>query len=249
MATSLGLFLAFSVAAMSRTEAETILSCDFDSKEVDQLVGFGGASARAPASRGDVAATVRAEPFPTPCLEMTDDWGIGDRAVSFDLLNGVAYPGFGVGGGEIECRFSLYFDNLDEYSVYVCGESPDEKFLTLAFTSDGSIRARDLNDTEDVLIGSYDTEAILPFRIKFHAQYAGSGMLRAWSMDLFIADEAVIGTRSLGANRVPGIEAIYFALGDDTDSEGTFYLDDLMVTSLVRTPVARATWGGVKARR
>ena len=233
---TVGLLALLSAAA----EAETILDCTFDSKEVDQSIGEGGAAAGEPVSLGGVPATVRSQPFPTPCLEMTEDWGFGARAVRFEFLNGSEVQDSGV-----TFDFSLYFQDFNGFSVYVRERSFSAvSFLNLTFTSDGSILFQDLNDPENRVIGTYTTGEILPFVLTFTITWAGGGNFRA-KVSVSIGGEAVIVDENLGIIPV-GVGAVLFGLDHDEDSEGTFFLDGLRATTF-GTPVLPTTWGSVKA--
>lgn len=233
---ALGALLLAPGVAAARGDATTILDCNFDSKPVDQVIDIGGPSLGEPISLGELPATVRATPFPTPCLEMTEDWGFGARHVRFEFLDGVA-----IATGVLDVSLDLQFAGLNGFTAYLRERgSSSVSFLNLTFSSDGAIMVGDLNSSGARPVGTYQTGVALPVRITCD--------LGALTWDLSVNGTLLVDDESLGP--IPeGIGAFLIGLDHDADSEGTFFMDNLKVTATeVPQPVQSESWGGVKAK-
>lgn len=233
---ALGALLLAPAAAAARGAATTILECNFDSKPIDQVIGTGGPSVGEPISLGELPATVRANPFPTPCLDMTEDWGFGSRHVRFEFLDGVA-----IATGVLDVSFDLQFAALNGFTAYLRERgSSAVSFLNITFSSDGFIMIGDLNSSGARPVGNYQAGVVLPVQLTFD--------LGALTWDMSVNGSPLVNDEPLG--RIPeGIGAFLIGLDHDADSEGTFYMDNLKVTATeVPQPVEAESWGGVKAR-
>jgi hypothetical protein len=230
------LALPFLVTPMVALAAETtILDCNFDDKVVGELIGTGGAALHEPVTRDGIPAIVRAQPFASPSLEISEDWGFGARAVRFEFLNDLA-----ITAGMLRMTFDLQFDDLNSFNFYVREKSFSAvSFLDLNFTNDGSINASDLNGLSTSFLGSYTPGTVIPVTLAYN--------LDALTYDLTIGTNTPIVGESLGP--IPqGIGAILIGPGHDADSTGTFHLDNLKVTATqIPEPVTPSTWSRVKS--
>lgn len=214
----------------------TILDCNFDAKTVDAPIGEGGAAAGEPVSRGEVPAFVRAQPFPTPSLELTEDWGFGARAVRFGFLQDAA-----VSSGTLRLSFQLYVPpERNNFAFYVRELNFSAvSFLNLRFSADGELFLQDLNDPGARFLTTYPTGTAIPFEI-------------TWDLDQRTYDVTISGTELLNdepLGPIPtGIGGILLGPDHDEDSAGTIHLDDLKVeASSVPQPVRGTTWSALKS--
>lgn len=232
----ISLFLLFLAAPpFALADETTILDCDFNDKPLDELIGLGGAAAGEPVDRGQIDARVRAQPFATPSLEMVEDWGFGARALRFAFLNDVA-----ISAGMLRITCDLQFDDLNSFNIYVRESSSSAvSFLDLTFTSDGSVIVGDLNGFGTPFTGSYTTGTVIPLSLTYD--------LDALTYDLAIGSNTPIVGESLGP--IPqGIGSVVIGLGHDSDSTGTFHLDNLKVTATqIPDPVTPTTWSRIKS--
>lgn len=213
----------------------TILDCNFDGKAAGQVIGTGGPAVGEPISLNELPAVVRAAPFATPGLEMTEDWGFGARHLRFEFLNGAV-----VDEGTLNIAFRLYFQDLNNFTLYLREASFSAvSFLNLRFDADGVISLDDLDGPGNHAVGGYTTGVPIAFALNFD--------LNAHTYSFTADGVALVQDASIGL--LPqGIGALLIGLDHDGDSAGTFFLDDLLVTATdVTEPVTPTTWGGVKA--
>lgn len=231
----IGLVLMTAGVAEATPGLVTILDCNFDDKTVDAPIGAGGAAVGEPVSLGEVPAIVRGAPLPTPCLELTEDWGFGARAVRFEFEDGVA-----ISSGTLVVRFQLYFPaERNNFTIYVRESSFSAvPFLSLRFNVDGELYLEDLNDGGARFLANYATETPLDFEIRWD--------LDAQSYDFHLDGSPLLDGESLGP--IPtGIGALLFGPDHDGDAAGTFFLDSLTVqATAVPDPVHRTSWGALK---
>ncbi len=215
--------------------APTILDCNFDDKPLDQVIGTGGAAANEPVDLNNLAATVRSTPFPTPSLQMVDDWGSGAKHVRFQFLEDVE-----ITTGIVETKMSVTFDVPDRYSVLFreVGTSTSV-ILNLDFEATGEIYYKDLDTSASTMIGTYTAGTEIPVRIR-HDLDQNECTLR-------VDDVVLLDGESIGS-MTRGIGSILIGLNHDANSLGTMSLDDLVVTATdAPTAVEATSWGRLKS--
>lgn len=222
-------------AAAAALPAPTILSCDFDDKPLDTIIGTGGAEAHEPVDLNNLDATVRALPFSTPSLEMSDTWGSGAKRVRFQFLDDVE-----ITTGMVEIRLQVQFKVLDFYSIFIRETgSSTESILNLEFADDGEIYYRDIDTNLTTHVGTYTAGDEHAITLLYD--------LDANVYSLRINGERLLEDESIGA-MTRGIGAVLVGISHDANSIGLMSMDNLIVTATdAPTPVEAATWGRVKA--
>lgn len=215
---------------------DTVLSCDFDEKPLNQVIGTGGPSVNEPVDLDGIAATVRAAPLATRCLEIADTWGSGFRAVRFEFLDGVE-----VTSGVFEVSMTLQFEVRDFYHISLRPqETSTPRALYLLFTGPGNIYFLDLDTSSSATIGSYSTGVDYELRITMD--------LDARTYDVQLGSELLLHDEGLGDSPV-AIGSLWMEIANDPDSEGTMYVDDVVVSATaVPTAMEPTTWSALKAR-
>jgi hypothetical protein len=222
------------LALPTASAAVTILECDFDSEPIDEILANGGAEAGQPNWLGGIDAYVRATPFPTPSVQVSDHWGSGAKYILFSFLNS-----WTISTGQMSIQADLWFAipgnygiNLREFGGF------SVSFLTLYFTQTGDVRYADLDTTNNPLIGTYAIGQSQVLRIDID--------LDAATYDLSLGSTQLLTGESMGA--LPeGIARILIGHTSDADASGTFYLGDLLVTATeTPSPVEPTSWGRVK---
>lgn len=214
-----------------------ILDCDFDTKAVDQPIGLGGAARGEPTSAGNVDATVRATPLPTPCLELKD---ISSSAgtVRFQFLGDAA-----VSERSVVLDFDIRFATLDTYGIQIReAGSSTQRFLDLDFGPDGTVVLSDEDTFPPVSIGTYQSDHTYHVRIRFDWDALGGAGTYAVRVDgvPIIQDRPFTSTLGVGS--------IAFQHLADGDLTGKFWIDDLVViTDADVTPVSPTSWAAIKA--
>jgi hypothetical protein len=215
--------------------ATTILACDFDAEPLDQVIATGGAAAGQPVDLSDTGATVRATPLPSPSLEISDTWGFGARAVTFDFLDGVE-----ITSGVLTVSMTLQFAQLEDFAIGLREHgSAAVPFLDILFRVTGAVGYFDLDTPPSLTqIGTY--AAGTPYTLTVEID------LDARVYDVRLDSTLLRDDESLGSSS-RGIGWLLTTMEHDVDSTGTFYVDDVVVTATtLPTPVQPTTWGALK---
>ncbi len=197
--------------------ADILLEADFDNQLLDAPVGTGGAAVGEPVSFGaQITAIVRAAPFTTPSLEITDNSSGSAGSVGFELLGSAE-----VTSGVMSINAKLWFDSLDKYFLYVREQgSSSDSFLSMTFGATGSISARDEDTSTGVVIGSYDTGRLFPISLVYDMDANTYDIYLDGSLALENEPHGVVGS---------GVGTVYFGIGYDEDLTGRYYVDDISV--------------------
>lgn len=228
--------LAWTAAAGASAPSTTILSCDFDTKPIDQVIGIGGPAANEPIDLSGTNATVRAAPLPTPSLEVSDTWGFGSRSVIFEFQDHAE-----IVSGVLTISMTLQFAQLENFSIRLREQgSSAVSILDVVFLDNGQIRYMDLDTAALTLIGSYAAGTAYAFQAVID--------MDARTYDLSIGATLLRDDESLGAS-ARGVGRLLVAMEHDVNSTGTFYADDVKVTATtLPTAVGPTSWGALKAR-
>lgn len=212
----------------------TILDCNFDAETLDALAGTGGAEAGQLYSLGGAPALVRSAPFGTSSLEIGDDSSITAEAVRFQFLNN-----WEIDRGVLTISLNLWFHEFEDYNLYIReAQNSAVSFLTVLFTSSGSVRYRDLN-SNTTTVGSYTLGEALPLVLAYD--------LDQMTYDFSLGGAALLTDESLGSFP-QGIGAVLIGAAFDADTDGLVSVDDMLVTATeLPSPVESATWSEVKA--
>ena len=214
------------------TVADTLLSADFAGMTAGQPVGLGGPNLGEPDSNDNCVSTIRDTPFPTTCLEMDDETDFGSGGVHFSFLENAE-----VTSGPVEIAVKLWFAEVDNYSLYV--REPlhaGSAFTNIVFTSDGTVMAGDAAGSAGA-IGTYATGRAIELIIVHDMD---TRTYDVWWDGTLVLDDRAHGV--VGA----GVGGVYIGIGHDSDRDGLFYMDDLLVTTGPLTPAESRTWGAVK---
>lgn len=208
------------MAAVPGVAAE-LLTADFDTEVVDQTVPTGGAAAGQPQSvDSGLGAVVRATPFATPSLELTDQSTTGARTVTFQFLGDEE-----VTTGVVEITVNLWFPAVESFSFLVReADSSAFDFLDMTFADNGGVFISDQAGFATSL-PSYPLGRSVPLIVVYD--------LDAGTYDLSLDGSLVLDDRAHGVVG-RGIGRLLIGVNFDSDTDGTFFLDDLHV---VRDPV------------
>ena len=242
MKSKVQLFLMSFLAIMMVTalaSADTIyLEANFDDKPLDTPIGTGGPTLGEPVSVGPaITAIVRGAPMPTPCLELQDIDDFSAGYARFEFLGSVELT-----TGQVGISAMLWFSALSpgyDFSIYFREQgSSAYSFANVYFLPDGSVAANDANGPSYYL-GTYEINRIYPFGIIFD--------MDAGTYDIWLDGELVLEGETHGiVGR--GVGAVLFGCTHDSDLNGHFYVDDILVANyLPPTASESASWGQVKA--
>lgn len=232
-------------ATPSAAVPAVILFADFDDEPVDQPIGTGGAAAGQPTQVSPgIAAVVRSGPFPTPCLALADS-STGAGSARFEFFDATE-----VTDGTVTITASLRFRQLENFFVYVReAGSLATSHLNLTFYDDGSVWHRDIAGNS-ISAGTYATGPALDLLIRFDIAPDGTG---SYSGDFDIVLDGVPHATDHAFTAPRGIGSVLFGILNDTDLDGSFAVDDVVVTvessttSVDPSPWGPSSWGGIKA--
>ncbi|MHC5113039.1 MAG: hypothetical protein ACYTGP_01265 [Planctomycetota bacterium] len=190
------------------------LEAGFDGKTIGAPIGTGGPLLGEPVSVSSLINTaVRAAPFATPCLEITDNSTCCAGTAVFEFPASAE-----ITTGTITLNTNLWFDGYEQYILYVREQgSAADSFLTLNFTSIPSVHANDA-DGGPGTIGTYAIGRPYPVSVVFD--------MDAGTYDLYldgclaVADEphGVVGS---------GIGSVHLGMAHDPDLDGRYWIDDV----------------------
>jgi hypothetical protein len=231
----LALAWAAAEGAAAASLRDTILFCDFDAKPVDQPIGTGGPALNEPVDVSFAPAIVRDAPLVTPCLAISDTSAIAG-SVLFEFDGRVE-----IVSGTFVASMTLRFAEREDFTVFLREQGgATQSFLNVYFTQAGQIRYTDLDTSAPLLIGTYagGTTYVLHIVIDLDAR----------TYDLMLDADLLLEDEPLG-DSLRGIGRLGVGLSNDPDTNGTLYLDDLVVSAtVVPTAVEPTTWSSLKAR-
>lgn len=222
-------------APVATAGTTVVLDCDFDDKTVDAVIGTGGAAAGEPVDRDGMAATVRAAPLPTPCLEILDAQGSYGPHLRFGLLGDAE-----ITQGTLDISATLQFATVENYDFTLREQGGAAvSFLDILFRSNGTVRCGDFDTPTNPIVGSYTAGTPLALHVVVH--------LDTWTYDFSLGGVALVTGESMGSPS-RGIGTVLVGVANDPGDAGSYFLDDLVVTATdVPSPVTPTTWAGVKA--
>jgi hypothetical protein len=237
-ALGLAALLAGAIAAVPALADEIYLQADFDNKPVGEPIGTGGAAMGEPVSVDPrVTAIVRDTPLPTPCLEIADNHDYAAGVAAFELLGSIELT---TGITAITC--TLWFEQIGdgcEFLIYVREQgSSAHDFASVRFKDSGTVSAFDAEGSLGT-IGAYEAGRQLPLAIVLDMD---AGTYDIWLDDTLLVDDETHGITD------HGVGSVKWGCSGDSDLEGRFYVDDILVSdTFTPAPVTPARWGGVKA--
>lgn len=231
-------FLA-TLAVMPMASAETIyFQADFNDKPLDTPIGTGGPTLGEPVEVGSgITAIVRGAPMPTPCLEIQDNDDYMADGITIDFLENAELV-----TGEVGISAMLWFSALTpgyDFSISVREhDSAAHQFADIDFYSDGRVYAFDANGPYQ-LIGTYEVGRAIAVGIIFD--------MDAGTYDIWLDGQRVLEDETHGiAGR--GVGGVIIGCLHDSDLEGHFFVDDILVANYLPTTESEsAIWGQVKA--
>lgn len=215
-----GLLLAVFAAPLSAYAQNTLLAADFDDKAIDMPIGTGGPAVGEPTYVDPfIEAIVRDEPLPTPCLEISDIDDYYAGKAKFKFLDDVE-----VMSGHLTMTCTLWFEYDPDgagYTIYFRErDSGAFDFLSLSFLGDGAVYCYDSNSNSPQL-ATFDTGRPVPLAVSFDLD---AGTYTIWLDGVGIRWNDSYGTVG------PGIGTVIFGCTHDGNTEGTFYVDDILIT-------------------
>jgi hypothetical protein len=216
---------------------QVYLDATFNHAAIDAPIGTRGALYGEPSwIHENVSAIVRAAPFATPCLEISDTDPVQAGLLGFRMLDNVE-----VRGNTISVALDLWFDEIGpgrEFLVRIATLDYLQKLVELYFRSDGNIQISSQHGPLGTL-GSYEAGRPFPVLIGF-AQDAGTYSI--WlDGDQAVADEPTGVTAG-------GLGVVMIGAEPHSLSASRLWIDRIRVTDGVPdTPAETTTWGAIKA--
>ncbi|MCP3904862.1 MAG: hypothetical protein GY715_14645 [Planctomycetes bacterium] len=197
------------------------LDATFDDKTVNAPIGTGGAAVGEPVWVSSyIDAIVRAAPFDSRCLEISDDSSISAGAARFEFLDGVE-----VTWATLTINVHLWFDGLEHYALYVREQGTSaESFATLKFLPSGQVEAND-KDSYLGMIGTYTVGR--PYTVSLAYDMTDG------TYDIYLDGCLAVENETHGVVG-RGIGRVAIGMGFDTDLDGRFYVDHVSVIQGVR---------------
>lgn len=196
------------------------LQAGFDDKEIGAPIGTGGAEVGEPISVGSqITAIVRAEPMPTPALEIHDNSTTSAGSARFEFLGQQE-----VDTGRLVLFANLWFAAPEDFFIYVREQGgAAQSFTNIRFSSAGDVICSDANGNVGT-IGAYVAGRHFPVMLDFN-------------MNTDVYDVWLDGTRVLAGEGHGivgrGIGAVLFGCTNDADLSGTAFVDDIMAANFV----------------
>jgi hypothetical protein len=231
------LCLLLTIGVIGPAGADTIyLQADFDDKTIDAEIGTGGPEVGEPVFVSySVLATVRGGPFATPCLELQDDDTYASGFARFEFLGNAE-----ITTGLVVLSADLWFHSLSPGFRFMLAiresDGTAEEFATLYFQDDGSVWAWD-EDSYHGTVASYAVGRPVPLMFTYDMD---GGTFDLWLDGQLLLDDEPHGVVGRG------VGSIYFGCLDDSDLEGQFCVDNIVVTDSVPTTALGSTWGQLK---
>ncbi|MEZ5064065.1 MAG: hypothetical protein R3B81_04980 [bacterium] len=230
-------------AAVASATPQTVLSCSFNDKPIDQPIGTGGAEVGEPdfVSAG-FPAVVRLGPFPSPCLELSDN------------IPTIGYVRFGFLGdleattGTATVTAVMRFQQRDSFLLAVEGGDPAIYVAQLSFLDTGDLFYRSAGGLP-MLVGTYSAGTEYEFVVHLDVRPDPAG--------------GTTGTCSVLVNGVPlvtdepfaattGISSVRVACSADANTTGKICMDNLAVdvdegVTSIDPAGDSGSWGRIKA--
>ncbi|MFH1144811.1 MAG: hypothetical protein V1774_09735 [Candidatus Eisenbacteria bacterium] len=211
------------------------LSATFNDKTIDEPIGTNGPAYGEPDWKHDhIAAIVRATPFTTPCLEISNTSPDEGGTIAFSLV------GAPITDGVVAVIVDLWFDEIAEgrsYTLWVRTPDSMHDYLILQFQDDGLIRVNDAVGFG----GNFPYAAGRPFPILIGYDMT-AGTYSLW------LDGAVAFTDRDFSLAAAGIGVVQLATWTGGIPEARLWVDQIRVVDFL-PPVAagETSWGQVKA--
>jgi hypothetical protein len=202
------------IAFASTAQASLLLRSDFNNEPLNTNIATGGAALGEPISV-DISgmAQVVQSSFVTPSLEITDLSTLGANFVTFEFLNSAE-----ITTGKLKVSFSLRFAQLGNYEIGVREQGgAAQDYYDLLFTDTG------FYVVPFASAQTYDTTSPLAFEIVFD--------LDARTVDTSVNGSALVTAAPMGGSSSRGIGRLFFGNNFDSDTNGNYDLDDLIVTT------------------
>jgi hypothetical protein len=219
---------------------QTYLSATFDDKTVGQPLSMGGAAVGEPTSMTATAAdTVRAAPFPSPCLELVNHSPTGGAYLNFQFLDAAT-----VTSGLVVISMELWLPQTIPSNGYWVQLYPrndwTHRFAALIFRPNGQLMVMDYDGFSggSNLPGSYPTGRAFPLMMAFDMN---AGTYSIWVDNVRVVTDEGHGITGYGISQ--------FEVGSGANTQDyKFWLDSVQVTdSFPDVPVHQSSWGSVKA--
>ncbi len=233
----LAALLTIGAAAGPAGAAQTFLDATFNHATIDAPIGTRGAPYGEPSwIHSNVSAIVRATPFATPCLELSDTDPVQAGMAGFLLMGGVE-----VSQGTVSIALDLWFDEIGpghEFLVRVTTYEYMKKLTELYFRADGTIEVSDENGLVG-RAGSYQTGRPFPILIGYD--------LDAHTYSLWFDGDLAVSHEASGVY-TGGVWAVMIGPQPNSVPSSKLWLDRLRVTDgEPNTPVETTTWGAIKS--
>jgi hypothetical protein len=215
-----GFLLAILVAPVPGQAQTTFLEADFDDKPIDMPIGTGGPEVGEPVYvEPFVEAVVRDAPMPTPCLEISDVDDYYAGSVDFNFLDDAELY-----DGHLTMTCTLWFNHDpggEGYAIMFREHSSSVfNFLTIYFNGFGEVYCFD-TDSNSPLLATYETGRPVPLKVFFDLD---AGHYTIWLDGIGIRwhdSTGIVGS---------GIGSFKIGCNHDSNTEGTFYIDDILIT-------------------
>ena len=205
-------------SAASPVSAQLLLDADFDDKTIDAPLGTGGAAVGEPVYIAYITAIVRSAPFSSPSLEIQDDDDYISGTASFNFLGDAE-----ITTGFVSISADVWLSMVDNYEIGVRESGSAACFyLNLEFRDSGNARTWDSTGILQIDTG-YPTGRAIPIQIIFD--------MDAGTYDLHYDGGLVLDDRAHGVGGGCGVGSVSFGALDDPDYDGTFYVDNVLVTT------------------
>jgi hypothetical protein len=215
-----GFLLAVLVVPPATHAQTTYLEADFDDKPIDMPIGTGGPTVGEPVYVAPfIDAVVRDTPLPTPCLEISDIDDYYAGSANFYFLDDAELT---TGHLTMTCTLWFNYDETGEgYSVmFRENGSAAFNFLTLRFAGNGEVSCYDTNSYSPIL-ATYEPGRPVPLTVSFDLD---AGTYTIWLDGVGIRwndSHGIVGS---------GVGSLLIGCTNDLNTEGTFYIDDILIT-------------------
>lgn len=218
-----GFLLAILAGPLATHAQTTYLVADFDDKPIDMPIGTGGPTVGEPVYVAPfVDAVVRDTPLPTPCLEISDIDDYYAGSVNFKFLDDAELT---TGHLTMTCTLWFNYDETGEgYSVMFREHGGAAfNFLTLRFAGNGEVSCYDTNSYSPPL-ATYEPGRPVLLKVSFDLD---AGTYTIWLDGVGIRwndSHGIVGS---------GVGSLLIGCTNDLNTEGTFYIDDILITDQI----------------
>lgn len=202
--------------------AEVLLQADFNNKTVDEAIGEGGPSVGEPVDVSPaVTAIVRDSPFPTPCLEITDDSSGSAGAVRFEFPDSRE-----ITEGIVTICIDFWFTDAATFSFSLREQgSSTSQYISMRFIDrgeDGEIRYDDEDGYSDEFsIGRYPKGRSTTLKLRYD--------MDAGTYDVWLDDEQLLDDEPHGVTD-DGLGAILITDSNLSATGASVRIDNLSVS-------------------